>query len=77
MVAQLAGIPWPRGRTERARTRVRGETGNREVLATGAMLRGDASRQASVTARLAAETPATGVQEGTRVIEVRAPALAT
>jgi len=50
---------------------------NKQALATGAMLRGDASRQASATARLAAATPATGVQEGTRVIEGRAPALAT
>src|SRR5882762_9503600 len=58
MVAHLAAIPWPRGRTGRARTRVSVETGNRQVLAT-ATLRGAANRQPLATgARLAAATPA-------------------
>ena len=62
MAAPLAVIPWPTGRTGRARTRVSGGVGSRQALAT-AMLRADANKQALVTAGRAGETEVTVARE--------------
>jgi len=63
MVAPLAEIPWPRGRTRLARIRLRGEACNRQRLAT-VVVPGDANRQAPVTVvLLVREMPVTEVQE--------------
>ena len=69
MVAPLAEIPWPRGRTRLARIRLRGEACNRQRLAT-VVVPGDANRQAPVTVvLLVREMPVTEVQE--QAIRVR------
>src|SRR5207302_465379 len=58
MVEQPAGIPWPRGERMHARTRVSGEAGNNQVLATE-VLSGVKNNQPLATAAQAAESPAT------------------